>query len=404
MTALVPLQLALGDDLLRVVARLVGIALLAGGLAAGIGALHRWYARSRVPEGLAVLVGVSGVSLYLNAVGITTLGALQGVIDTSALPTAQSVLFNVAAFGLAAVTAAAGGRAGDRLGEAVVGLAGAGRIDTDVSAIVRSVGRSTTVELPAAADVADAEGYDPVDEATKAKLAGQTLVFPRRLTVDELRRRLVERLRTDYGVGYVDVELTEEGVVEYLAVGSREAGLGPTLPPESAALAVRADPAFAASPGDVVQVYRPTPEGPERICLAEVRGVAEDVVTLAVDAAEAPILDSETRYRLVTLPVEPRPDREFVSRLRVAEETMGVVTVAADAALVGVPVGSLDVAVAAVRPSGGAVEPIPSRSRVLAAGDTVYAVARPALLRRLETTARGSAAGGPGESTPTAGD
>jgi len=68
---------------------------------------------------------------------------------------------------------------------------------------------------------------------------------------------------------------------------------------------------------------------------------------------------------------------------------MGVVTVTADGTLVGVPVGSLEVAVAAIRPEGGSVEAIPSRSRVLAAGDSIYVVARPALLRRLETAAKG---------------
>jgi hypothetical protein len=384
-------QLGLGDEVLRVATQIAGIAALATGLGGAIGLLHRWYARLRVPEGLAILVGVSGVSLYLNAIGITTIGALEGVIGGDLLPTTETVLFNVAVFGLAAVAAAAGGRGGDRLGEAIFGLAGANRIDTDVSTIVRSVGRSTAVEIPPVDDIGDAEGYDPLDEATKAAFADQTLLFPRRLTVEELRRRLVERLRTDYGVGYVDVELTADGTVEYLAVGSREAGLGPTLPPGSAAVAVHADPAFAASAGDSVLVYRPTPEGPERVCPAEVRGVAGDVVTLAVDAAEAPRFDDGTHYRLVTLPVESRPDREFVSLLRAAEETMGVVTVAEDGGLAGVPVGSLEAAVVAVRPAEGAVEAIPGRGRVLAPGDSVYVVARPALLRRLEAAATGEA-------------
>jgi hypothetical protein len=383
-------QLGVGDEVLRVATQIVGIAALATGLGGAIGLLHRWYARLRVPEGLAILVGVSGVSIYLNAIGITTIGALEGVIGGDLLPTTGTVLFNVAVFGLAAVAAAAGGRAGDRLGEAVFGLAGANRIDTDVSTIVRSVGRSTALEIPPVDDIGDAEGYDPLDEATKAAFADQTLLFPRRLTIEELRRRLVERLRIDYGVGYVDVELTADGTVEYLAVGSREAGLGPTLPPGSAAVAVHADPAFAASAGDSVLVYRPTPEGPERVCLAEVRGVAGDVVTLAVDATEAPRFDDGTHYRLATLPVEARPDREFVSLLRAAEETMGVVTVAEDGALASVPVGSLEPAVVAVRSADGVVEAIPGRSRVLDPGDSVYVVARPALLRRLEAAATGA--------------
>jgi hypothetical protein len=148
--------------------------------------------------------------------------------------------------------------------------------------------------------------------------------------------------------------------------------------------------------GDVVQVYRTTAEGAERVTGAEVRGVDEDVVTLAVDAAEADRLDAETRYRLLTMPVEPRADREFASLLRTAEETMGVVTVTEGSSLVGVPVGALDVAVVAIRPADGAVEAIPSRDRTLTAGETVFAVAAPSLLRRLETAAAA------GEPTPLA--
>lgn len=233
------------------------------------------------------------------------------------------------------------------------------------------------------------EGYDPVPPETKEKFAGQTLVFPRRQTVEELERRVEDRIKKDYGVGRVDVDLDGEGTVMYFAVGSRQAGIGPTLPPETVAVAVHADPAFAASAGDIVQIYRPTAEGGgvERVTGAEVRGVDDDVVTLAVDAAEADRLDAETRYRLLTMPVEPRADREFASLLRAAEETMGVVTVEEGSSLVGVPIGAVDAAVVAVHPPDGPVEAIPSRHRTLALGETVFAVATPALLRRLETAA-----------------
>lgn len=236
------------------------------------------------------------------------------------------------------------------------------------------------------------EGYDTVPPETKEKFASETLVFPRRLTVEDLQQRVEERIKSDYGVGYVDADLDETGSVSYLAVGSRQAGIGPTLPPETVAVAVHADPAFAASTGDVVQVYRPTPEGAKRVTGAEVRGVTDDVVTLAVDAAEADGLDDETRYRLVTMPVEPRIDREFASLLRAADETMGAVTVTEGGSLVGVPIGALDVAVVAVRPTDGPVEAIPSRDRTLAPGETVFAVASPAQLRRLEAAASGGTA------------
>ena len=392
-----PAPLQTGGPLLTMqwLVGLVGLALLAAGLGVGIGLVHRWYANDRVPEGLAVLVGLSGVALYVNS---TT--ALSQFIDNEAAAlTLAAALRNVAVFAVGGVTAAAGGRVGDRLGAGAFALTSR-RTDADVARIVRAVGRVITVELPAEID--DMTGFDPVPESTKAELAGETLVFPRRLTADELRRRLIDRFKTDHGVGHVDIDMTEDGTVEYLALGSRESGLGPTLTPGTAAVAVRADPANAARAGDVVQVFDPGTDDPERVTTAEVRGTAGDTVTLAVDEtdrairvwddalADADALDTATRYRLVTLPTTPRPDREFAALLRAAEETLGVATVAEGSPLVGMPLGSLAVAVAAVRGAGG-VEALPPRDRQIAAGELLYAIARPSTLRRLEAAARGDA-------------
>jgi hypothetical protein len=384
--AFLPAQVALTEDLLPTVARVVGLVLLSGVLATVFATVYRWYARAQIPDGVAVLLGVSGVALELNLTK-----ALASVIGNSTeILTIDDAVFNLATLLLAAGAALIGRRFGDRLGESVLVLLGARRVETDVSTIVRTVGRRTVVTLPE--EIADMEGYDTVPPETKEKFASETLVFPRRLTVEDLQQRVEERIKSDYGVGYVDADLDETGSVSYLAVGSRQAGIGPTLPPETVAVAVHADPAFAASTGDVVQVYRPTPEGAKRVTGAEVRGVTDDVVTLAVDAAEADGLDDETRYRLVTMPVEPRIDREFASLLRAADETMGAVTVTEGGSLVDVPIGALDVAVVAVRPTDGPVEAIPSRDRTLAPGETVFAVASPAQLRRLEAAASGGTA------------
>jgi hypothetical protein len=390
--ALLPAQIELTEELIPAVARVVGLVLLSGAVATLLAAVYRWYARTRIPDGVAVLVGISAVALYLNSTK-----ALSSVIGGGTeLLTVEDAVFNVATLLLAAGAALVGRQSGDRLGGSVLLLLGQRQIDTEVSTIVRTVGRMTTVTLPEA--VEDMEGYDLVPAETKAKFAGETLVFPRRQTVEELEDRVEERIKSDYGVGRVDVDLDEAGEVTYFAVGSRQAGIGPTLPPETVAVAVHADPAFAASAGDVVQVYRATAEEVERVASAEVRGVAEDVVTLAVDAAEAAALDGETRYRLVTMPVEPRTDREFASLLRSAEETMGVVTVVEGSSLVGVPIGALDVAVVAIRPTDAPVEAIPSRDRTLAPGETVFAVGRPALLRRRPTD-RGGVSGHPSVAT-----
>jgi hypothetical protein len=368
-------------------AQLVGLGGLAGGVAAVVAVAYRWYVRERVPRGLALLFGLAAVAVYLN----TTTALGQAIAGSGDAATVRAALFNIVAFGSGTGGALLGRRAGDRFAVEVV-TGGEEAVDGGVGRLVRTVGRAIRVDLPE--DVGDVVGYDPVPRETKKQLAGKTFVFPRGLTVTQLRDRLVERLKTDYAVGHVDIEVTEAGTVEYLAVGARAAGVGPTLPPATRAVAVRADPALAASAGDTVQVWEPDPM--ERVLTAELRGTSGDVATLAVDAADAPKLDPDTSYRLVTLPTDDRPDREFVSLLRAARETFSSVTVAADSPLGGLPVGALSLVVVAVEPSEGGTVTLPERDHTLAAGDTLFAIASPETLRRLERAADPGPGAGPG--------
>jgi len=368
---------------LRVLAQLlafgVGAALVSAVAALG----YRWYTKLRLPLWLSVLLGLSVVALALNTVGVFT-DLLVG--ETDIFSTGRMV-FNVVALGVGAGASPIGRLVGDRVVTDVFAVTGAKELDVEVSRIVRSVGRITDVTLPEDVDdIEDMEGYDPVAPATKETLAGKTLIFPRRLTVTELQDRLVTRLQDDYDVGHVDVELTPDGTVEYLALGSRATGIGPTLAPGTVAVAVRADPANAASPGDRVQVWRTDAE-PERVLTAELRAHVDDVATLAVAEEEATRLDAASTYRLVTLPAEPQAEREFASLLRAAEETMYVVRVAEGSDLVGAAVDELDATVVAVTGPDGGVDDLPD-DRTLAAGDAVYVVARPEAYRRLDARSR----------------
>ena len=385
------LQGTLTERIAMRAAELVGLAILAAVLAGAVALIHRWYTRERVPGGLPVLVGLSGVAVAVGATGVLrqVIGDANGAIDEAA------VLLNVVTMLTSAAAARAGTDVGDRVGSDLFVATGAKAVETEVSRVVQAVGRVITVELPEEID--DIVGYDPVPDETKEKLSGKSFVFPRRLTVAELRDRLVTRLKADYAVGHVDVELADDGSVEYLAVGSRAAGIGPTLPPETSAVAVRADPGFAASAGDLVQVWTTDPH--ERVLTGELRGKSGDIVTLAVDAADTRKLDDSTEYRLVTLPVETRPDREFTSLLRAADETMAAVEVAERSSLTGQPVGALDVSIVAIRPPEGAVEPLPGRTRLLAAGDCLYVIATPEAIRKVEGAARASTAE-PGSAMP----
>jgi hypothetical protein len=361
--------------------RILGPALLSGLVAGGAAAGYRWYARERLPARLAVLVGLSAVAAWLN-----TLVALRQYLDPGTDPfDVSAALVTVATFAVAGVAAGGGLRLGDRLALESSVLAGSRSIDGEVSPLVQAVGRVIAVELPATID--DVEGYDPVREGLRESLVGTTMLFPRGLTVEELRERLATRLKEDYDVGHVDVDLSADGTVEYLALGRRAVGLGPTLPPGYVAVALRADPAPDASPGDAVQLW--TDEPPRRVARGELRGAVEGVATVAVEEGEASI-DRGRPYRLVTLGAEPRPDREFATLLRASDETMGYSTVADGSALDGRELGAVGTAVAAVRTPEGALEPLPSPARTLSAGETVYAIGRPETLRRLDTRARAS--------------
>ena len=383
MQGVVPENGALTEQIVSVVANLLGLGIVAGSLSGTVALLYRWYVRERVPAGLAILVGLSAVAILMSTT--TALGQVIGQRDD--VLEAEAILANLGAFVVGGVGAYTGIRLGDRVGTDLFAATGGREIDADVSEIVRTVGRVTSVTLPE--EIEDIVGYDPMPEETKEKLAGRRFLFPRRLTKADLRKRLISRLTVDYGVGHVDLELSGDGTVEYLAVGSRAAGIGPTLPPATNAVAIRADPANAASAGDLVQVWETNPL--RRVLTGELRGVAGEIVTVAIDAADTQKVDPSQQYKLVTLPVQDRPDREFASLLRAADETLGTVTVEPGSDLDGVTIGALQATVVAITREDAKPEPIPGRSRVLSAGDVLYAIATPETLRRLEAAAVGTA-------------
>ncbi|MFC7057368.1 potassium transporter TrkA [Halovenus salina] len=365
------------DQVMTGATELLGLALLAGGLAAVVALGYRWATREEVPLGLALLVGLAGVAAYLN-----TTSVLGQVIEGN-LGTVQTALFNVGAFLSGGGGAVAGRRWGNAFGRDVLQGGERQAVDEEVSRLVKTVGRVTTVTMPQEID--DVVGYDPVSERTRDEIADRQFVFPRNLTVAELDRRIRSRLKTDFGVGTVDLDLAADGTVNHLAVGSRPAGIGPTLPSATNAVALRADPAFDASTGDVVQVWET--DSMRRVLTGELRGVADDVVTVAINSSDTPKVDPTRTYRLVTLPVEDRPAREFASLLRAADESYTSVTVEAGSPLHGMPVGALDLTVVAVSPEDARPTTLPPREYVLEPGETLSAIALPAVLRKLEAAA-----------------
>jgi len=372
---------------LVVLYRLVGLSALAAAVAGTVAFLFRWRAGTQFPEGPALLLGTGAVAVYLN----TELALVQFLGATGDPLAFGTVVINLAIFAVCGVSAAVGWRAGDRFGQHR--RVSAASFQPSLSPLVRATGRVITVELPD--DVGDIDGYDPVSEATKTALAGRTYDFPRGLTVEQLQAALTLRLRTDHDVGHVDVELGVDGAVEYLAVGRRAAGIGPTLSPGSRATAITADPAFAASPGDTIQIWDGATG--ERVGTAELRAAVGRTATVSAREEVVEALDPRTEYRLMTLSATERADRTFAGMLRRADETLSVVEIQPGATLVGWAVGDLGLSVIAIETAEGTTVTIPGRDRELAAGEQVFAIGHPTHLRRFEAAAAGEAPYEPSE-------
>lgn len=367
----------LGHPLVQAAIRIVGVSILAGVVTTVAAFVFKARVRETLPEGATVILGLGVVAIVLN----TRLVFVQFVGDGAEPLTHGEAVVNVSAFVAAGIASYGGRYAGTKL--ATSERLGWASLQPDFSPLVRVTGRFITVRLPDEIDEID--GYDPVTPETKAALAGRTIDFPRGLTLSALQSQVSARLKEEHDVGYVDVELTDDGTVDYLAVGQRPAGIGPTLPPKSAVVAVRADPPFSATPGDTVQVWRTDGEEPERVVTGELRASVEGVVTVATDESAAAEIDPAVEYRLLTLSAAVHPDREFAAMLRRGDETMSIVELSAESPLVGNPVGGLEVTLIAIRTADGAVDTIPTRDRILRAGDSLFAIAKPDTLRKLES-------------------
>ena len=359
-----------------IVVTVATLTVLSGVFAAAIAFLHRLYSREPSPVALNVIAGLGAVAFWLN-----TAGALASYATTGAsLVAPEAVVVNLASLGAGATAAVYASRLGDRAGVRLTSLP---EYDGDVGRLVRSAGRNVTVRIPDADDIQDIDGYDPVSDETKAELAGKEYVFPRGLTVDEVRSRVTHRLKEEGDVGYVDVEIGDRGNVRHLGLGRGISGLGPTLAPGTCAIAVRADPAYGSSAGDTVRLFAERDGGFERVADGELRAAVDDVVTVALDRRDAVSIDPDVTYRLVTLPSEKLPEREFAAMLRSADETVAVVEVDEDSSLVGERLDSFGVSVVAVD-RGDEVIAVPDKTDRVEAEDVLYAIGRPDELRRID--------------------
>lgn len=372
----------LGASIPGALLQVAGLTLLAGLVTGAVSFLYRVQVKAEIPDGVLVLIGLGIVALFLN----TRLALVQFIGEDAQPLSLDNALWTLATFLLAGAASLGGARYGERLGES--GRLSGRKVRPALSPIVRATGRFITVELPH--EIETIEGYDAVPDETRANLEGASMDFPKGLTLEELRTQLVARLKEEHAVGYVDVDLTEEGDVEHLAIGQRAIGLGPALPPGFTALAVRSDPPLSATPGDAVQIWRPGDgeTGPERVGRGELRASTESVATIATKPQTARKISIQDEYRLVTTATGSNADREFASMLRRSDETLGVFELSEESSLIGVSIRALDLTVIAIQAAEGTIETLPPASRSIQAGDRLYALGKPESLRKLQT-ARG---------------
>ncbi|WP_136718244.1 TrkA C-terminal domain-containing protein [Halorientalis salina] len=329
------------------------------------------------PEGATLIVGLGVVAVYLN----TRLALVQFISNRGEMVSTGEALLNISVFVVAGFASYVGRSLGDSAGTS--DRFTWKRLQPDLSPIVRASGRFITVSIPES--IEDIEGYDPVDTETKRVIAGKTMDFPKGLTLEELHSQVAARLKEEHDVGYVDVDIDPDGTVTYLAVGKRTVGLGQTIPPNSAGVAVSADPPFSASPGDTVQLWRVDNDGAEtRLGTAELRASVGSVATLVLDEATATEIDPTANHRLMTLSANSHPEREFAAMLRREDETMSIIQIQPGSPLVGQAIGRLDVTVIAVRSANGEIGTILEQDHHIQAGDDLYALGHPEALRKLE--------------------
>lgn len=82
------------------------------------------------------------------------------------------------------------------------------RLSSDV---VERVGRFGRVHVRVTGDVGDIEGHPPLPDDLRTAIAEDDWTFPGDLPIDELESRLADRLRTDYDLADVTVEIDTRG-------------------------------------------------------------------------------------------------------------------------------------------------------------------------------------------------
>lgn len=298
-------------------------------------------------------------------------------------------------------------------------------LSTDV---VELVGGRSQVRITVKGEVLDMEGYPPVPDDIRRAIKDGEWTFPADLPVPELETRFAERLRTEFDLADVSIQLDEKARATIVAAPPLS-GLSRRVPPGRRAVSVEALVPTGLARGDEVDVVteagtvhgtvlsarsgdggkgapvRAAPEA-EATTSGEPGGSGGDAVapdgepggppaptttggegrvTVAVTRSEAEALLRVSRARVVVTARGHRREYELISLLRRAGKRFRRLTVRPGGALDGATLGSTPirddhgVAILAVRRPDGWVM-VPRGTTTVEAGDDLFVVGPPGSL------------------------
>lgn len=354
---------------------ILGYGLLAGLVTTALAFGYRARTVRHLARGPAIIAGLA-VPLTWLCIELWREGVI--VADSPlAHYTTGTYLLGVVATG--AILSTGGHRLGDHLACGVFGISG---LDAPgpIADRIRSAGIAVVLTLPETID--DADGYPPVDDDSKRMLEGRTVLLPQELSPAERRSRLRRRLEDDFGIGYVAVEVADDGTVKSLKIGEQPTGLSARIPPDRVAVAIRAAFPPRVSTGDPVEVWTTDSDSSRLVATGTFRSSSGSVATLIVDEGDAAVFTLETQYRLTVHQELPSDGSELVSAIRAADETITLTTVVPNGPLESEFVGWIPGTVLVID-RGDRVIARPADGESLQAGDTLYVLGTPEILCRL---------------------
>lgn len=349
--------------------QVLGIEIAALMVAAIVAVLYRWRTARPIPSGTGAFAGLGTVATWLLADMITT----GSVVVSLPFESTTNAIYAIVAVSIGSPIGIAGGRLGDRVACEIYDIDRL-TVDGEIGELLRSAHVVVRVNLPET--IVDAGGYLPIDDGTREKIAGTQFRFPGRLGPSEIAARVESRIVSDFDVDHADVSIEGETVTR-VAAGKHRDGIGPTLPPDTAAVSIHADAGGDASPGEPVEIWHAEGADNRLVGRGRLRTKRGNYATVVVDEADALAFDHADRYRLVTPPELPSDRHRLVALLRDVDETTVAVTIERASDIEGEFVGWLPGTVLAIE-RGDEVLATPNDRVTLQAGDTAFLVGHPA--------------------------